>query len=189
MQLLPVPINEAESTLPQFNSSDESKRRYLSFRVCGFSRKESRKYAGIEDTTVRNWCKTDLEFSDIERKNLPELRQQYSKEFVKLDFIHNFKLAMEKDRQVLEKATGTDKRKVLTKEEWAYLRAIRGLYTPQQLNTLEGLSQQFNTSTWDEVLLIARKNVQIQESPDQETGGPAEYQEGTVIEGRIERET
>ena len=154
MTSLPATV---DTILPKFDWDDTNKRTYLSYRVCGFTRTDSCIKAGIKYDNVTRWCKKDEAFAEIEKKNMQELRQSYAKEFLKLEFTHNMRLALEKDRLLLERSvkSETDKRlKQLSKEEWQYLRTIRPLYTAKELNNLENIFSDFSTQDWDS--LVAR---------------------------------
>lgn len=156
-------LAKADSVLPRFDWDDEKKRRYLSYRLCGFSRDEARQYAGnLTRQTIYNWRERDEEFDAIEVTNLLALQQSFSKEIITLDYTRNFKLILEYDYSILQKAkrlvddpTATP----LTTAERGYLSKIRPLYTPQQFVALQSLFAEFSeTSGWDELLIIARKN-------------------------------
>ena len=190
----------ADSVLPRFDMEDERKRRYLSFRLCGFDRTESCKYAGIMLKTVYHWRRSDTAFEELEKTNLLEVRNKFSKEIVKLDFTRNFKLALERDFQVLSQAV-QDATK-LTRDEVIYLSKIRALYTPQQFQVLEGVLSEMGQQTWDEMIrgvqAAAQKTLQMgaaltlterSVSIDASYSSPAlsppqEYAEGTVVEDR-----
>ena len=182
-QILPSTV---DSILPKFNWDDENKRTYLSWCVCGFSKLEARKRTGITPATVNNWIKSDEAFAEIHGKNMQELRQLYAKEFIKLEFFHNFKLALEKDRTIFEKSLETDKRKQnLSKEEWQYLRTIRPLYSAKEIANLEGLLSDLGNQSWDEMMIVVKRNGEtITQGPTQERIITEEYPEGSVVEGR-----
>jgi len=180
-QILPATV---DSILPKFNWDDDNKRTYLSWCVCGFSKLEARKRVGITSATVNNWIKSDTAFAEIHGKNMQELRQLYAKEFIKLEFFHNLKLALEKDRTVLEKSLETDKRKQkLTKEEWQYLRTIRPLYSAKEITNLEGLLSDLGNQSWDEMMIVMRRNGETTtQGSTQKRIVTEEYQEGAVVE-------
>jgi len=183
-QLLPASV---DSILPKFDWDDNNKRTYLSWCVCGFTKLDARRRTGITPTTVNNWLKSDTAFAEIHGKNMQELRQLYAKEFLKLEFYHNMKLALEKDRTILEKSLETDKRKKgLDKEEWQYLRTIRPMYNSKEIASLEGLLSELGNQSWDQMMIVVRKNGDQASPPSatQERIVTKEYQEGTVVEGR-----
>ena len=182
-QILPSSV---DSILPKFNWDDDNKRTYLSWCVCGFTKRDARKRTGITSPTINNWLKSDPAFAELHGKNMQELRQLYAKEFLKLEFYHNMKLALEKDRTILEKSLETDKRKsVLSKEEWQYLRTIRPLYSAKEMANLEGLLSDLGNQDWDEMLVLIKKNGNktSTQSTTQERIVTEEYKEGPVIEG------
>lgn len=152
-------IAKADSVLPRFDWDDERKRKYLSYRLCGFSRDEARQFAGgIDVKTIYNWRQRDEEFDSIERTNLLSLQRSFSEQVINLDFTRNFKLALELDFRVLAKAdkASQDATAVqLTREERSYLNKIRPLYTPAAFQALQdmflGLGQ---VSGWDEILAM-----------------------------------
>lgn len=155
---LPVSV---DSILPSFDWNDENKRKYLSYRVCGFNRSEARERAGVTWQTVKRWINADSGFREIEVYNLSELRKKYSKEFLRLDYIRNLKLFLDKDLALLNKSLAEDHTKpitMLTKEEWNYLRAARGHYSAKELNSLDDILGDFGGGDWDELLIMARKD-------------------------------
>ncbi len=181
-QLLPASV---DSILPKFDWDDNNKRTYLSWCVCGFTKLDARRRTGITPTTVNNWLNSDSAFAEIHGKNMQELRQLYAKEFLKLEFYHNMKLALEKDRIIFEKSLETDKRKKgLDKEEWQYLRTIRPMYNAKEIASLEGLLSDLGNQDWNEMVIMVKKNGS-QASPQsstQERIVETEYPEGSVIE-------
>lgn len=182
-QILPSSV---DSILPKFNWDDDNKRIYLSWCVCGFTKLDARKRTGITAPTVNNWLKSDPAFAELHGKNMQELRQLYAKEFLKLEFYHNLKLALEKDRTILEKSLETDgRKKQLSKEEWQYLRTIRPLYSAKEMANLEGLLSDLGNQDWNEMLIVIKKNGNqaSTQGTAQERIVEAEYQEGTVVEG------
>jgi len=151
-------LARADAFLPRFDWDDDKKRKYLSFRLCGFSRQESQDHAGIARKTIYNWINTDESFKDIEHRNLVEIRSAFSKEVLTLEFTRNFRMALEKDARVLQRALESDF-KPLTRDESEYLAKIRSLYTPKALQELEGFFKDASNSDmgFDELILIARK--------------------------------
>ena len=193
----------ADSVLPRFDFDDERKRRYLSFRLCGFDRTEACKYAGIQFRSVYTWRRLDPVFEQLEKTNLLEIRNQFSKEIIKLDFTRNFKLALERDYQVLSQAV-EDVTK-LTRDEVIYLTKIRALYTPQQFQVLESVLSELAAQSWDEMIkgaqlataralaqgaavTLTERSVSINgNNSSPALGTPQEYQEGSVIENRSQK--
>ncbi len=121
--------NMSQAIIP-FYPEDTKKSRYLSFRVANFTVTESCKFAGVTLTSVRRWRVVDEQFKNLDLNGLTELRKQFANEFLDMEFSRNFRLVLQKDFQVLEKAV-TDK--PMTDEEHKYLAKLRGFYTPQQL--------------------------------------------------------
>ena len=183
------PLAQADSLLPRFDWDDIRKRAYLSYRLCGFGRDEAVKYSKIKVATVYHWRQRDPVFEQLEKTNLIELRQRFSREVITLDFTRNLKLALERDSQVLDKAVRTPAK--MTPEEQRYLEKIRPLYTPQQLQILEGfIGQLGDGQSWDEILIMARRNhaqTQTQASSYALTSGSQEYPESSGQSQRSER--
>lgn len=175
------PIAAADSILPVFDWDNPSKRAYLSYKACGFSSEEARKYVGVNRTTVYRWRKEDATFYQLDVVNLGELRTKFRKEVVQLEFTRNFKLVLEKDFRVLHKAVTEPK--TMTKEDTEYLHRIRPMYTPQQLIALENIvSVVDQLGSWDELLVYARRhNAQAQSNGNEVSSGPQEYQESTAL--------
>jgi len=148
-------LQKADSQLPRFTRDDDKKRRYLSFRLCGFGRDEARHQIGLARHSIYHWISTDPKFREIEQSLLKDLRKDFTRESLRLDFIRNMKLGLEKDEQVFVKALHSPD--TMTKEEHTYLNKIRPLYTPQQLQILEGFFGEAKDSSFEELILIARK--------------------------------
>ncbi len=188
-------LSQAEATVPRFDWQDEHKRAYLSYRLCGFSRAESTKAAGITVRTVRNWLRDDQSFYEIEHRDLLELRKEFAKEIVGLDFSRNIKIAMDLDYRILLEANDDTLRPLMTKEDRDYLVKIRPLYTPQQMKILEEMfTDNTNDQGFDELILVARKTYasKNRDSEAQGSSDPAqrteeEYSKGTDIEAWVTR--
>ncbi len=151
-------LQKAETSLPFFDHDNQKKRNYLAYRICGFSRLESRQNAGASKVIYDKWLVSDEDFAGIEKQGLLELSRQFRNEIVGLEFTRNFKLCLDKDRIVLQKSVKGNK---LTDDEWDYLKKIRPLYTPAALKALEDLVsgvKKEGLGSWDEILLVARKN-------------------------------
>ena len=183
-------LSAADSVLPRFDGSDDKKRLYLSYRLCGFGRDDATKLSGVGSRkTIYNWLKQDPAFKQVEETELVTLRKNFSKDIIALDFTRNFKLVLEKDYKVLRLAVEAPQ--LLSKEDNEYLGKIRGYYTPQQLQILEGFFSKKDSSgfDFDELILIARRtHGQIQEvNSNQAQRRDEEHTQGTVIEGGFER--
>lgn len=190
-------LAQADSVLPRFDWDDDKKRGYLSYRLCGFGRDESCELAGTNGTpisraTIYRWMENDSEFAAIEKTNLLELQQQFSKEVITLDFTRNFKLALDHDYQILKKAqlatqNPSNPDYFFSKEERNYLSKIRPLYTPQQFSALQALFKDFNPDTgWDEMIFMARRTngKNNQGSTDQTASRTPESPQGSIEQGR-----
>lgn len=130
----------AQSVIPY--NRDDSRARYLGLRACGFAIREALKLVGRAHSSLSMW-RTDPVFADLENR-IPEFKEELAREYASLDFLRNFRLVMEKDYQVLSKATRKDKDGnaiELSSQEQAYLLKLRSNYTPQQLQVLESLVQ------------------------------------------------
>lgn len=132
------PLDIADSILPAFVDADDKKRKYLAYRLCGFSRQEACDYVVLAPRTIRNWVNKDPNFKLIEETNLLTLRHQFSKQITLFEFTRNFKLSLDNDFDILDKFKrgGMDD---LTKAEREYFLKMRGMYTPQQFSVLEEL--------------------------------------------------
>lgn len=140
--LVPVtpssPLDIADAVLPHFDGNSEKKRKYLSYRLCGYGRNEACKYASVHPRTINNWCLEDESFARIEKENLLELRKGFSKHIVLFEFTRNFRMTIDNDFEVIEKVHehGID---ALSKDERDYFIKARAMYTPQQFAVLEDL--------------------------------------------------
>jgi hypothetical protein len=122
---------------------DDLKSRYLGLMCSGFSLREACKYLGIGKSAVSNW-RTDPKFVDAEQ-HIPEYRKALSREYLNLEFIRNFRLLLEKDKQVAEKAIHPDldengKPMPMGSQDHSYLLKMRQAYTPQQLQALQAIA-------------------------------------------------
>lgn len=132
-QETPSEVLIAESLLP-YMLGDGKKSAYLSYRVCGFAIREAQRLAGVTQRTVLRWRKADPEFKALDTHKLPAVRKQLGADFTQMEFLRNFRLLLKKDFDIIWKfAMG----KVLSKAEMAYLKGMRKLYTPQQLEVLK----------------------------------------------------
>ena len=149
-------LNIADSLLPSFDWESAAKRRYLSYRLCGFARTEAAYYTNIKHVQVLHWRKSDEKFRALDEQNLLQLRRQFSKDVIVLEFTRNLKLAMEVDFEVFE-AAKTKGILALSKEEREYLEKARSLYGPQQLEVLERLFKERAGADWDWEALVHGK--------------------------------
>lgn len=120
-------------TLPNLSDSP-LKQKYLSFRACGFTIRESAQLTGIREKTVRAWRYLDGEFKKLDTTQLGELRDTFAEKFIEVEFLRNFRLILKKDYEVIIKSIVNPDE--LTQHESAYLKQARAHYTPQQLNII-----------------------------------------------------
>ena len=176
-------LNIANAALPHFDYEDSKKRSYLTFRMTGFSHAESIKYAKVKGPTVYSWRKSDANFDTFCRTSIFELRKKFAKEVVSLEFSRNMKLAMEVDHKILTKAL-THGHANLSDDEKEYLLRIRSLYTPQALQTLEGLFGDLGDKGWDELIIMAKRTVpNAQAGQDPQGSSQASQQVYTLTSG------
>jgi hypothetical protein len=95
-------LSIADSVLPRFDWNDDKKRAYLSFRLCGFGRQEACDRVKITRKTIYNWMSNDSAFHDVEQMNLMELRKEFSKNILSLEFTRNMRMILERDSNVLK---------------------------------------------------------------------------------------
>lgn len=178
-------LAKADSVLPRFDGNDESKRAYLSYRLCGFGRQEACNYTKTKKRQVYYWMSSDAVFEDIEKRQLLDLRQTFSKQIITLDFTRNFKLALERDRVVLDLAVTNPA--ALSKADQEYLVKIRSMYTPQQLQILEGFFRSdVDDLGFDELVIRARRYYGRDTPAENQYANPlpsgqAEYSQSTVV--------
>ena len=137
----------------------------------------------------------DEAFRLIELRDVFDLRKEFAKEIVALDFSRNYKLVMYHDRQVLERVREADDSKTkIDKDDQEYLTKIRPLYTPQQMQALEAMFKDQNNQpqSWDEMLIVVRRShaeatEEASKYTDEAQRRLEEYTEGSVVEGGYER--
>jgi len=146
----------AESAMPVFYE-DSRKAKYLSYRACGFTIRESKELVGVTERTIRNWRHADPEFERWDREAIGELREKLGNRFLEIEFRRNYRLILQKDFDVLSRSVEGEE---LTYQENQYLLRARSHYTPQQLETLENIlsgrhdgGPEFN---WTEFVLSLR---------------------------------
>ena len=148
----------AESLIQSFEKLDTLKREYLGYRVAGFSKRESMQLANVEPAQIVNWLRRDRGFKEVERHVNILIRQDYHKTLTSRRFTRIMHLAMIKDEQMFRKSIDTPD--IMSSVEWAYLRTIRSLYSPQQYTQLEGMFKAVGADNWDELLIVAKRNTQ-----------------------------
>jgi len=115
-------------------------------------------HAGVGQSVVVKWRHTDPRFAEIEKENLVELRRNYAREIITLEFTRNLRTAMHKDALILDKSIKYPSK--LSKEEHSYLKTLRTLYTPQQMQILENILSAAGTGmpqSYDELVMIMRR--------------------------------
>ncbi len=139
----------AESILPQFD--DPLKTRYISLRSCGFTIRESAVLVPIHESTIRKWRMWDELFRSVET-NIKEYQAEFQRQHLTLEFTRNYAMVLHKDMQVLKKAVFVPDE--MTKDDTAYLHKLRGHYTPQQLQLIQGgPSDNGDSGSWKELMI------------------------------------
>ena len=137
-----VETSVASSIIPY--SRDDSRALYLGYRASGLSVREALNLINRSKQWL-SWQRLDTEFAELERK-IPEFRRELSKEYIEIEFFRNFRLVLEKDHQVLQKALSVGKKDkegeviYLTKQEHEYLIKLRTQYSPAQIQILEAVA-------------------------------------------------
>jgi hypothetical protein len=104
----------------------------------------------LSNSVISFW-RQDPKFVDLE-KRIPEFQEKLAKDYIKLEWFRNFRLVLEQDYRILRKVLSRKQMKVtlpdgtddeipipLATQEHDYLMKMRGQYTPQQLQILEGI--------------------------------------------------
>ena len=123
----------ATSIITQENGK---KARYLSYRVCNFSVRESAQLAKVTERAIRYWRENDENFAHIDGDGLTDLRKQMANQYLDMEFTRNFRLVLQKDFEVLFKAVTGE---LLTDQEDNYLGKLRSHYSPQNLAAIKQL--------------------------------------------------
>lgn len=157
VMIQPPQIGEAESiaevSLPAIMQEDGKKARYLSYRISGFTVRESVGLAKISESIVRYWRDNDPEFKDIDTTDkVKDLREKLGAQYLTTEFTRNFHLAMQKDFQVLYKSVKQPDD--LTAQEQQYLLKLRNFYTPQQLVLMKQLIGEAHSDGFDFTKLV-----------------------------------
>ena len=146
-------------SLAPYLTEDSRKGRYLAYRSSGFIQSEAIKYAGTSTRSLERWRLEDPAFKELEQSLLnPELRRRLSNEFTRSDFVRNYRLILEKDFRIIQRAI---KLEMLNDQDFQYLLKIRPHYTPQQLQAIEELldNKEEITSFSQLVITLSRKEV------------------------------
>lgn len=142
------PKMSAASTLIPWPYEDQ-KGIYLGYRACGYGEREALNAISISLSTLRRWREVFPEFLDAE-KRLPDIRKQLALEYIQIEALRNYRMLLDKDRRIIEKALNprmiplTTKNKdgtkttisipePMSKADHEYLLRIRSQYTPQAL--------------------------------------------------------
>jgi len=169
--------NITEAMVPYF-PDDKKKSKYLSFRVTGFTIRESLNLAGVTEASLRRWRRIDPEFAQFDSGGISELKKKFSTEYINLQFTRNMHLVLQKDFAVLVKSIKHPD--TMDDREQAYLLKLRGFYTPQQLAQIQQvigeISNQENFT--DIVLRISREREELSIVKRTE---PAKLQDATVV--------
>ncbi len=135
----------ASSVIPY--PRDDNKAKYLGLRATGFSVREALAWLKLAKSTLSFW-RLNPEFCKLE-ESVPSFRKTLGMEYAGLEFLRNFRMVLEKDREVLDKSlkgsrvVGTKDGKPiyaaapLTAEEHEYFLKMRSFYPPQQLAAME----------------------------------------------------
>lgn len=134
--LVPQTAQTVEGMLPYYPDNTR-KSNYLSYRAVGFTLREAINLAGISERTVKRWREEDEDFAILDTTGLMQLKKNVGAEYLNIEFSRNFRLALEKDFQVLSKSVQQPEK--LTDRENQYLLKIRSFYTPQQYAIIQQL--------------------------------------------------
>ena len=171
----PKEVSIATTLIPW--RKDDYRARYMGYLACGFNPEESLYMLGLTIGWLEEQ-RLDDSFNAIELK-VPEIRKELSKEYIELDFFRNFRLVLEKDYRVLDKAIHQD---VISKQDHEYLLKLRSAYTPQQLQILEQVMKGAGDGSWnfakfvsdnqDKIIEFSRTDrVKVLDRPDGEIQG------------------
>lgn len=152
----PKEVSIATTLIPW--RKDDDRARYIGYLACGFNPEESLYMLGKK----LDWLdeqRQDEGFNAIELR-VPEIRKELSKEYIELDFFRNFRLVLEKDYRVLNRAIRED---MLPKQEHEYLLKLRSAYTPQQLQILEQVMKGTGSENWNFAKFVAENQDKILE--------------------------
>jgi hypothetical protein len=135
---------------------DDNKGMYLGYRACGFSVREALRAIGVGKSSLSNWRAEDSKFVELEN-DLPSIRKELAKNYVELEFLRNFRLALDLDYKKLQLAHKliidheTGEPTEMTKFDQDYVLKMRGQYTVDQMKALEAIVGQntgFNFAEW-----------------------------------------
>lgn len=164
-----------------------AKTEYLSYRATGFPIRQALALAGINQTTLGRWRRSDLDFAKWETERLPELQETMGSEVIRLSFMRNMRLALQTDFKVLLKAAIS--LEALSDREMKVLMRIRSMYAPSDLMTItKALAPASENPNFAELILqITQKEtilrVEARGVPDNEREGPSD----NIIEVQAEK--
>lgn len=158
----------------------EAKADYLSFRATGFPVRQALHLSDNSQSTLNRWRKDDPEFARVETEMLPELQASVSKDIISLEFLRNMKMAMRTDAKVLYKAA--NHLESLSPLEWAYLKKIRGMYSPSDLMAMTRALSPSGEEPGDFVSAV-QSLLQSRDSNEQTTVRTIQATEVTVAKG------
>ena len=125
----------AKSVLPY--QRDDNRAKYLGYRCCGFTSRESLELISIAHSTLNFWRKNP-EFVELE-SHLTEMRATLGIEYAQLEFLRNYRLILHKDYDVIVKSLKYPDG--MSDRDFSYLLKARAQYTPQQLSIMEVLAR------------------------------------------------
>jgi hypothetical protein len=122
---------------------EDSEAQYLFNRACGLSVRETLEVIDRTKGWLSNIRARDPQFVELE-KQIPEFRKTLSKDFLKIEWMRNFRLAMAKDRKILKRSLGMERDGsgevvTMTNFDQQYLLKMRTHYSPQQLQVLQAI--------------------------------------------------
>lgn len=146
-------VSIASSVIPY--DRDDEKAMFLGYRCTGFSVYEALHMIDRSKAWL-SAARHDPQFAELE-KRIPELRKEVSKSYVEIEFLRNFRLALEKDFRILRRSLELEISKdgevvAMTPQDHSYLLRMRAQYTPQQLQILQvivaGGGEGLNFAKW-----------------------------------------
>lgn len=165
----PKEVSAATALIPYRRSDDRAK--FLGWCCTGFSDEEALYVLGLNRAWLAD-ARLDSKFTDLEER-IPEFRKELSREYLELDFQRNFRMVLEKDRRIMQRALEMELEEneagemvpaEMTPYDQQYLLRLRSAYTPQQYQLLEavvaGEDGGFNFADWvsknKEIVQISR---------------------------------
>ena len=156
---------------------DENQVEYLSWRVCGFTKKESLAYSKLTLEHLEEWTE-DPNFTTLERKAMGELQTKFANDVMILSKSKNARLISGIDSSVVQKAFlgGIES---LTSKEFEWVKQIRTQFNPDVRRMLgekeDGTLKVEIPKSFDEaMLLIRRSNSHVNDQGEAETA-PSDF--------------